>query len=158
MAKKDLTVFEIKDYKTYDKEGNLNEGIRELNIDKYIELVRSASHSEVLDYISKSKAIILLSRYEGQSMFVTESISLGKPLILTSGNGMSDLIIDGLNGFLTKVGDSIETAKVLSKVMELDQNQIKKMGEKSREIYNRNFSQLAVYNQFDCLMELRDRN
>lgn len=36
MAKKDLTVFEIKDYKTYDKEGNLNEGIRELNIDAIV--------------------------------------------------------------------------------------------------------------------------
>ena len=36
MAKKDLTVFEIKDYKTYDKEGNLNAGIRELNIDAIV--------------------------------------------------------------------------------------------------------------------------
>ena len=33
MAKKDLTVFELKDYKSYDNDGKLNEGVTEVNID-----------------------------------------------------------------------------------------------------------------------------
>lgn len=65
--------------------------IERLEIVRYCEIIVSASHDQVFEIMDESKAIILLSRYEGQSMFITESISKGKPLIVTNNNGMSDM-------------------------------------------------------------------
>ena len=132
--------------------------IHKLNLEKYIQLVRSASHDEVFEYISQAKATILVSRYEGQSMFVTESLSLGKPLLLTIDNGMSDMIVDGGNGFLARTGDPVDIASAISKIMALGKDELDAMGNKSRLIYETKFSLQSAFEQFDCLMKLSNLN
>ena len=89
-------------------------------------------------------------------MFITESLALGKPVILSDNNGMEDMIVDGLNGYVTKTGDAVEAAKVIKKLMSLDEKALTKMGEESRKIYEDLFSASAVYKQFDDLMTLRE--
>lgn len=126
----------------------VTEYIEKLKISSYIQLIQSASHEEVFKYISNSKAVILLSRYEGQSMFVTESLALGKPLIITSNNGMQDMVDDGINGLLVKTGDYKGTAEAIKTVVEMDFQKLHKMGINSKIKYDNNYSAKSVCEEF----------
>ena len=130
--------------------------IQKLHIQNRCSIIESATHDEVFELIRSSKAIILASRYEGQSMFITESLSMGKPLILSKNNGMGDMLIENINGFGIRAGDIEDIAYTLSKMMNLDKNVLEKMGDESRKLYNSKFSPEKIYEQFDVLMTLKD--
>lgn len=129
--------------------------ISKLGMDQYIRIIERASHDEVLDKITNAKAIILLSRYEGQSMFITESIAMGKPIIISDKNGMQDVLRENKNGFLVKTGDVIDAANKIEMMMQLDNETLLSFGSQSRSIYMNNFSDEKVYLQFDRLMKTR---
>lgn len=130
--------------------------ITKLNLTNLCCIKEQASHDEVFELMSESKAIILLSRYEGQSMFITESISMGKPIIISDNNGMGDMLLEGINGFSVKTGDIEDAALTLKKVFDLDFKTLQNMGAASRKLYDEKFSPQKVYEQFDFLMTLKD--
>ncbi|MGN0359795.1 MAG: glycosyltransferase [Hominisplanchenecus sp.] len=134
----------------------IQEMIERLEIAQYCEIIESASHDRVFEIMDESKAIILLSRYEGQSMFITESISKGKPLIITSDNGMGDMIENGVNGFSVKIGDVEAAAQAIKRMIKLNKADLEKMGMESKRIYDDKFAPQRVYQQFDILMTLKD--
>lgn len=126
-----------------------------LTIRDSVVLVKQATHAEVFEYINKSKAIILLSRYEGQSMFITETISMGKPIIVTNDNGMSNMILDGENGFTVKTGDVISISEAIYKMILANNETIDEMGNRSKKLYEASFSEKAVFEQFDFYFKTR---
>lgn len=128
--------------------------IANLDLERYITLIESASHDKVFELIKSSKAIVLLSRYEGQSMFITESISLGKPLIISDSNGMQDMLKEGINGYKVKTGDSKDAAKMIQRMMKLGNDDLLSFSQASLDLYNSQYSDIAVYNQFDEIMNL----
>lgn len=123
--------------------------ITKLGLKEYVSVIKKASHDEVFKMMSESKAIVLLSRYEGQSMFITEALSMGKPIIITKDNGMQNMIVDGENGYLVETGNVVDAASKLNKMMQQDFLQIQEMGVKSRQMFEEYFSLKAVYHQFD---------
>lgn len=129
--------------------------ISDLHLATYITIVEKATHEEVFNYVRSVRAIVLLSRYEGQSMFITESIALGKPLILSDNNGMQDMICDKINGYVVKTGDYYDAAEKLYKMMNLTESELEKMSKESNCIYNNNYTGLAVYQQFDELISFK---
>ena len=56
------------------------------------------THSETLDLLVKAHASILISRYEGHSMFGLENLCLGVPLLAANRGGMSEFVKHGVNG------------------------------------------------------------
>lgn len=122
-------------------------------VGSYINIIKKASHEEVFEIMKNVKAIILLSRYEGQSMFITESISNGKPLIISDNNGMQDMIIDSWNGFVTKTGNPNDAAKQIKKMINASKEDLQKFSDNSLELFNKKFSSESVYKQFDSLIK-----
>lgn len=51
--------------------------------------------------LQSSKALLMTSRWEGLPMCALEAISLGVPVIGTPADGLTDIICDGVNGFLS---------------------------------------------------------
>ena len=130
--------------------------INKLDLTNTCRIIESATHDEVFDLMNNSKAIVLLSRYEGQSMFITESISMGKPIIISDDNGMGDMLVDGVNGFQVRTGDIESAAQAIKKVCELSKEEIEMMGEASFKLYKEKYSPRKVYEKFDILMTLKD--
>jgi len=129
--------------------------VEKLGLIDRIVLLERASHDEVLEKIRDSKSIVLLSRYEGQSMFITETIAMGKPIIISDKNGMQDMLSDGENGFSVRTGDVIDAASKLKRMMSLDEATLERFGNKSSEIYNQSFTGEKVYQQFDNLIKMK---
>lgn len=139
---------------TGTKVESIKKMINNLGLIQHINLIERASHDEVFELIRNSKAIILLSRYEGQSMFITESISLGKPLILSDNNGMQDMLMPNVNGFKVKTGDLEMAASAITSMIDLSVDDLRSFSQASLDLYLSKFSSEAVYNQFDQIMEL----
>lgn len=123
-----------------EKRDELIEYARRLNVYAYIEFIKKTTHIETLELIKKSRAVILLSRYEGQSMFITETIAIGKPIIITHNNGMKDMIIRDENGFVVEEGDYLGASDAIKRIYNISPDRLYKMGEKSREIFESKFS------------------
>lgn len=70
-------------------------------------------------YISKSKYLISSSLYEGFSNVILESLALGIPVIATDcPSGNREVLVEGINGFFTEVGDSEKMAAVIKSALE----------------------------------------
>jgi len=65
--------------------------------------------------IHDSRAMILTSRWEGTPMCALEAMALGTPVVSTPSDGMTDLLDDGVNGYLTD--DDAVMAERLLKIM-----------------------------------------
>ena len=71
--------------------------------------------SNPIKMIHDSKAMILTSRWEGTPMCALEAMALGTPVVSTPSDGMTDLLDDGVNGYLTD--DDAQMAERLLKIM-----------------------------------------
>ena len=76
---------------------------------------KSKTNTEVLSLLETSDVILMPSRCEGMSMFATESLYKGKPIIFTSNNGLRDYLYDNINGFNITEYDYTELANAIIK-------------------------------------------
>lgn len=68
--------------------------------------------------IGEASATVISSLYEGFSMTTAESLARGVPVITSRCGGPEDMVVEGVNGWLYKVGDYEELASILSKIQE----------------------------------------
>ena len=69
--------------------------------------------SNPIKMIHDSRAMILTSRWEGTPMCALEAMALGTPVVSTPSDGMTDLLDDGVNGYLTD-DDAVMAEKLLA--------------------------------------------
>ena len=76
---------------------------------------------------SKHHALVLPSRFEGMALTVVEAMLCGRPCIVTDVGGNSELIRDGINGFLARAS----TVSLLDEAMNRawkDRDKLEEMG------------------------------
>ena len=97
--------------------GELEEEVKalceELNIQDNVQFL--GFQSNPIKMIHDSKAMILTSRWEGTPMCALEAMALGTPVVSTPSDGMTDLLDDGVNGYLTD--DDGQMAEKLLQIM-----------------------------------------
>ena len=86
--------------------------------------------SNPIKMIHDSKAMILTSRWEGTPMCALEAMALGTPVVSTPSDGMTDLLDNGVNGYLTD--DDQQMAEMLLKIMN-DPEHRNHLGENARK-------------------------
>jgi glycosyltransferase involved in cell wall biosynthesis len=65
--------------------------------------IESIPHGEVLQEMKQADVLVLPSLSEGFGLVVTEALSCGLPVIITSNVGAADLIADGREGFIVPI-------------------------------------------------------
>lgn len=65
------------------------------------------SHEQVMTTVAAASCLLHPSEREGYGLAVVESVSLGTPAVLVRGpeNASTDLIEDGVNGFVVETAD-----------------------------------------------------
>ena len=71
----------------------------------------------VIEEVAKSKVFCLSSDYEGMSNAMIEALCVGTPVISTKVSGTDELIFDGENGLLVKIGDTEGLAQAFVKLL-----------------------------------------
>lgn len=75
-------------------------------------------HAETLGYLAHAQALVLNTRYEGQSHLLLEALALGTPVATTGAGGNPDIIKDGETGLVFPYGDVEAIRGALRKLMD----------------------------------------
>lgn len=95
---------------TGELEEEVKELCRELKIQDNVHFL--GFQTNPIKMVHDSKAMILTSRWEGTPMCALEAMALGTPVVSTPSDGMTDLLDDGVNGYLTD-DDGVMAEKLL---------------------------------------------
>jgi len=124
-------------------ESHFIDKVNNYNLSKHIVHIRETQSDETNLLIKHSSFVMVPSRFEGQSMFLTEVLCAGKPIITTSGTGSSDLVSNN-NGYLVEIGNVRQLASACFGLWNQNQANIDTMGRNSRVLYERSYSYKAV--------------
>jgi len=132
--------------------------IKRSDLYKWIDqgLIEYKGHTDdIKTVISKVSCIVLPSYREGLSRSLLEAASMAKPIVTTNVPGCRDVVDDGVNGFLCQVKDSVDLAKAIIKIIELDEHKQLKMGQKGREKVINQFSDTIILQKYkDAIKKL----
>jgi len=91
------------------------------------------------ELIADSTVVVLPSYREGFPKVLQEAAACGRPIVTSDVPGCREAVADGENGFLVEPRNSQDLADKIQTLIE-DKDLLKKMGLKSREIAEREFS------------------
>lgn len=74
-------------------------------------------YDEMPGYFAAADVFVLSSGYEGTARVLMESVAAGLPIVTTKVSGVSELVADGENGFIVRVGCPSIMAKRLIEVL-----------------------------------------
>lgn len=75
-------------------------------------------HEKIPEYLAACDLFVLPSIIEGQGLVLMEALASGLPIIASNLSGISELIVDGENGMLTKAGDENELAEKIELILD----------------------------------------
>ena len=120
--------------------------IKQKKLDKNVSFLGSQPYKKTLDYISRSKILVLPSRTEATPRVIIEAFELGTPVIGSDIKAISYMINDNQNGILFKDGNCLDLA---NKIVNLKKNEI--LQQKIRE------NALAKVKEYPTWKELSDK-
>ncbi|HAS42549.1 MAG TPA: glycosyltransferase family 1 protein [Microscillaceae bacterium] len=132
-------------------EEDANLGISKQQLDGWVKegLVDYLGVSDnVSEVISRVDCVVLPSYREGTPRVLLEAASMSKPLIATNVPGCKQTIDDGENGFLCNLKDPQDLAQKMSLMLQLNDQQLKTMGQKSRKKAEQEFDEKLVVRKY----------
>ena len=103
----------------------------------------------VKEVISIADCIVLPSYYrEGVPKILLESASMSKPIITTHNVGCKEVVDHGVNGYLCQIKNVDDLVIMMKKILMLDPDKLKKMGERGREKVEQEFDENIVLNKY----------
>jgi glycosyltransferase involved in cell wall biosynthesis len=133
-----------------ERRRDLESCLLELGVSERCKLIDSMPNAEVHAYQACVSASILVSRYEGMSMFALEALANGSPLILARGTGVSELVHEGENGTLVDPDDPFDLARALCQIAEAD---VQNLRAASRALFDRHYRPDRVIEAFLTTLE-----
>lgn len=107
----------------------------------------------VPDIIRNYDIICLPSIYEGFSNAVAEGIAAGKPMLVSDVSDNSLMVHQEENGFLFNPNDTADMVNAFKKMFSLSDEELLKMGRRSREIAESLFNEKAFTDAYVNLIE-----
>jgi glycosyltransferase involved in cell wall biosynthesis len=109
--------------------------------------------------ISNADCVVLPSYREGTPRTLLEAAAMGKPLLTTNAVGCKEVVDHYINGFLCNVRDHVDLAEKMLMMISLPKDEIKKMGQNSRNKVEASFDEKIVINMYmNEVMNLADCN
>ena len=130
-----------------DRDG-LEERAYELGIARH--LFSLGYQDAVADWYAAFDVLILPSANEGTPVSVIEALAARRPVVATDVGGVSDVVRDGVDGFLVEAGDTSALAERLA-VLAGDEALRTRMGEAGRERVLRRYAVSRLVDDVDRL-------
>ncbi len=97
-------------------EQDIKEYLKDKKLPDNIEILKPVKHQNLKYLYSKCDVLVQPSLFDGWSMVVTEALACGCPVITTCNTGASDIIKEGINGYVVPIMDSDAITESLYKV------------------------------------------
>lgn len=117
----------------------LEREVMRIGLDRQVFVAGRLPHGEVQAKINEACLLLCASHGEPFGMAILEAMAAGRPVVATRSGGPTELIEDGVNGFLVPVGDRLALADRLSRLLE---NSVlrRAMGDEGRETAKSRYS------------------
>jgi glycosyltransferase involved in cell wall biosynthesis len=92
-----------------------------------------SAQKNVRPFLAKSQVFVLPSYREGTPRSVLEAMAMEMPIITTNAPGCKETVVDGKNGFLVEVKNTVQLANAMEKFI-LEKDLVSKMGAVSLKI------------------------
>ena len=109
-------------------------------------IVWHGNSDDIKSVLALSDIYCLPSYREGLPKSTLEAMAIGRPIVTTNAPGCEDTVLEGLNGFKVDIKDHKALSEKLQLLIEDEPLRIK-MGKKSREIFEENFTLDKVVKQ-----------
>ena len=106
------------------------------------------------DEIARADCIVLPSYREGLPRILLEAAAMAKPIITTNVPGCSDVVEDGVTGYICEARNADDLRAKMSLMMGLSEVERKTMGESSRNKAVVEFDQRLVFASYQQAVEL----
>jgi glycosyltransferase involved in cell wall biosynthesis len=103
---------------------------------------------DVRPHIAAADSIVLPSYREGLPRALLEGGAMAKPLIATDAPGCRDVVEDGANGYLCAVRDAQSLADAMCRMIALDPERRRAMGQQARRLVEERFDQAIVVQSY----------
>lgn len=121
--------------------------VRDLGLSDCVEFVGALSAEDVAGEYRRADLMVLASVHEGFGMALVEAQLCGCPVVAVRSGGMTDIVEDGVTGFLAAPDDSTDLAEVLDRTL-ADADRRRRVAGQGMESARRNFSAAAVTARF----------
>ena len=121
--------------------------------DRQLELLGPTD--DVRPYIARADCVVLPSYREGTPRSLLEAAAMGKPLIATDVPGCRQVVQHGHNGYLCRVKDPQDLARVMYDLIQLPPEQRDAMGKASRKLAENTFDENLVVQKYLDALDLR---
>lgn len=89
--------------------------------------------TQIPQMLENAECFCMISEEETFGLVYLEAMSKGLITIASRNEGMEGIIIDGVNGFLCKAGDSDELASILSRIENMNADELKQISNNAQE-------------------------
>jgi len=114
------------------------------------------TEKQIRHAIENSRALVLPSFAEGLPVVLMEALALGRPVISTKIAGISELVVDGENGWLVNAGDVDSLASAMLEVLETDPEKLATMGQcGAHAVFERHLAKDEAYRLGEYFLELQ---
>ena len=96
---------------------NLEQTTAQLGLSQNVEFVGYKSQGEVRKYLQQTDIFVMSSFAEGIPVVLMEAMGAGVPVVATQIAGVSELVEDGVNGYLVPPGDAVSLAQNIEKLL-----------------------------------------
>ena len=114
-----------------DEKLNLENQIKDLSLEKYIEMI--PQQQDVKSLYLNSSFYVMSSREEGFGMVTIEAMECGLPIVAFKNVGSLFLVKDKENGLLCDIGDTKQLSINIKSLID-DKSLRERMGKKSKEL------------------------
>lgn len=104
----------------------------ELKIGNNVIFVGSVPYEEIPYYYAACDLFVLPSNYEGTARVLEEAAASGRPIVTTNVSGASDVVINGVTGYIVEPENPNKLAEKILKVID-DRELAKGMGKKGQK-------------------------
>jgi len=111
---------------------DLEGAIARYQLQPYFEITGWASGSQVQQYVTESRALILPSFAEGLPVVIMEALALGRPVISTYVAGIPELVEPGRCGWLVPSGSVEPLAQAIRAALQTPPETLTQMGQTGR--------------------------
>ncbi|KIS04342.1 glycosyltransferase family 4 protein [Paucilactobacillus wasatchensis] len=120
--------------------------VKDMKLDKRVKFV--GFKQNVIPYLINNDLYILSTHYEGLPISLIEAMSYGLPLIASDVGGNSELVSEGVNGFLVKPEDEQQLAERITCLLN-DSSLLDKFGVNSFNKYKKEFEISRMLSKID---------
>lgn len=111
---------------------DIKQYLQQENLQENVSFAGQIDRDEIIRYYDENECFIMISKSEAFGLVYLEAMARGCICVGTKGQGIDGVIVDGVNGFLCKGGDSDELTSIIKKTNALTAEQKRMLSENAR--------------------------